>query len=60
MKACDSWPGNKAEEGHLPKSAHTLRHSDIMHSCMHAGFNTSGACLPRVANKFSRGSVRSF
>lgn len=46
MKACDSWPGNKAEEGRLPNSAHTLRHSEITHSCMRAGFNTSGAGRP--------------
>lgn len=46
MKACDSWPGNKAEEGRLPSSAHTLRHSEITHSCMRAGFNTSGSCCP--------------
>lgn len=25
MKAHDSWPGNKAEEGRLPNSTHTLR-----------------------------------
>lgn len=46
MKACDSWPGNKAEEGRLANSAHALRHSEIKHSCMRARFNTTGACCP--------------
>jgi len=41
MKAHDSWPGNKAEEGRLPNSMHTDTHTEancethrVTHSCI--------------------------
>lgn len=48
MKAHDSWPGNKAEEGRLPSRARThtrVLQDALSNAQLHMGFNTtSGVC----------------
>lgn len=46
MKAHDSWPGNKVEEGRLSNTTHTHIPQDALSNTqLHMGFNTtSGVC----------------